>query len=435
MVGTIVLALTTAAVLGGLDGAQDTGRKNKNASVASTLAEQDLERLRGLPVTSLANMSTSSRTVTVARVPYTVTSSATPISDASGAVGCVDNSAASDYFKVSSNVTSPGLGDAAVTQSSLVTPPPGTFGLPTGTAAVRVTDRDGAPRVGVSITITGSTTRTEVTNNIGCAIFPFLTVGDYVATAPSTLVSWSGTVPATAPVTVAASKTSLATMELDVPASLRANFRDPSNTSVSWSSITLAHAKLPGGASNFPSPVPASNDPTFRFPTRDATNLFPHKDAYGVYAGSCEANNPAFWNANYFQPGVPGYIVLNPGDSLRTVDVAMPRLNVTVRRGTGTFPRPRVVVTQADTPTADVQCTEEMHDLAGTSSGTTLTSWGPAQAPSFSMVVPFGTYEVCAQSLNGTDRQVRTTVALTSATTTPVPLDLLSATSTTGNCG
>jgi type II secretory pathway pseudopilin PulG len=75
VVGTVLLALTTAAVLDGLDGAQDTGRKNKDRSTSATLAQQDLERLRSLPPTILANLH-QTRAVTVAGVTYTVSSDA-----------------------------------------------------------------------------------------------------------------------------------------------------------------------------------------------------------------------------------------------------------------------------------------------------------------------------------------------------------------------
>ena len=53
MVGALILAITTTAVLNGLDGAQKTGGRNKARSVAAALAEQDQERMRSLPVADL----------------------------------------------------------------------------------------------------------------------------------------------------------------------------------------------------------------------------------------------------------------------------------------------------------------------------------------------------------------------------------------------
>ena len=64
-IGTLLLALTTTAVLNGMDGAQDAGRRNKDRSVSATLAQQDLERMRSMPPSVLANLH-QVRTVTVA---------------------------------------------------------------------------------------------------------------------------------------------------------------------------------------------------------------------------------------------------------------------------------------------------------------------------------------------------------------------------------
>jgi hypothetical protein len=46
LMGALLLALATFAVFNGLEGAQATGRMNKERSVSSTLAQQDIERLR-----------------------------------------------------------------------------------------------------------------------------------------------------------------------------------------------------------------------------------------------------------------------------------------------------------------------------------------------------------------------------------------------------
>ena len=117
MVGAIVLAITTTAVLSGLDGAQDTGRRNKDRSELSTLAQQDLERLRSIPITSLSNYD-ETRTVRVATVDYTVHSTTEWVRDASGVVSCTDDNTQAEYMKVSSTVTSPASIDNPVTETT-----------------------------------------------------------------------------------------------------------------------------------------------------------------------------------------------------------------------------------------------------------------------------------------------------------------------------
>ena len=54
MVGALILAITTTAILSGIDGAQKTGGRNKARSVAAALAEQDQERMRAMPVASFS---------------------------------------------------------------------------------------------------------------------------------------------------------------------------------------------------------------------------------------------------------------------------------------------------------------------------------------------------------------------------------------------
>src|SRR3954470_15573093 len=57
IMGALILAFATFAIFNGLEGAQATGRMNKERSVSSTLAQQDIERLRAFPITSLSNYS------------------------------------------------------------------------------------------------------------------------------------------------------------------------------------------------------------------------------------------------------------------------------------------------------------------------------------------------------------------------------------------
>ena len=61
--GALIPGLATFAIFNGLEGAQATGRMNKERSVSSTLAQQDIERLRAYPITSLSNYR-QTRTVT-----------------------------------------------------------------------------------------------------------------------------------------------------------------------------------------------------------------------------------------------------------------------------------------------------------------------------------------------------------------------------------
>jgi type II secretory pathway pseudopilin PulG len=391
MVGSLVLGIATLAVLSGLSGAQETGAKNKSRSEYSALAQQDIERLRAKPVTALSNYN-ETRTVRVGTVDYTVTSETEWVNDASGVASCTDDNAQAEYMKVSSTVTSPADTQQTPTkETTLLTPAPGAFSATSGTAAVLLTDRDGNPLPGVSVALSGPGSFSDTTNALGCAIFGYIPAGTYSAQV-SGGVTWASQLPASAPVTVNAGRTSLSAIEVEEPTSLRAHFKTPTGANTAWSRITVAHAKLPAGFINFP-------DDTATTPVSsiDATDLFPHHDGYGVYAGSCERNNPAVWDSDYFQPGVPGYIELDPGDNLKSVDVLMPALTIAVTKTTVESRRVRVTVTQIDDP----ECNERLVD-------TTV-------APSFSGLVtipislPFGRYQVCVD--DGVNRKISSSFA------------------------
>ena len=398
MVGAIVLAITTTAVLSGLDGAQDTGRRNKDRSELSTLAQQDLERLRSIPITSLSNFD-ETRTVRVATVDYTVHSTTEWVRDASGVVSCTDDNTQAEYMKVSSTVTSPASVDNPVTETTILTPAPGAFSATAGTAAVLVTDRDGNPRAGVTVALSGAGSYSDSTNSLGCAIFGYIPSGAYTATI-SGMVAWASDLPATAVATVNPGRTTLIQMEVEPPASLRALFKTPAGAAVvgpdgslGWNKMSVVHSKLPAGIKFFPSATA-----TAKGAAQDATELYPHRDGYGVYAGSCASNNPASWLPSYFGPtsGTNGFIKLDPGDNLKNVNVVMPTLTLTITKRSLALSSYHVMIKQIDTP----DCTELMWDY------TRVLPTDTSEVITFP--VPFGRYKVCVDDGVGLRYRVST---------------------------
>lgn len=382
LVGALVLALATFAVLSGLDGAQATGRANKERSVSSTLAQQDIERLRAYPITALSNF-TQTRTVNVAGVSYSVQSETEWIRDASGVLNCTDDSAQADYLKISSTVRSPAQ-STPVKEVSLLTPAAGTFSATAGTLVVKVTDRNSEVLSGVSVTLSGAGSYSDTTNSEGCAIFGFIPAGDYDVDVPGR-VSWGGDNSSTSQATVVAAKTTLKPLEVDFPASLRAHLMKPNGTAATWNNIQVANAK---GIRDFPVATPAA--------TIDAAGLFPFLDGYGVYAGTCAKNNPALWDSNYFTTSGKGFVILNPGDSLEDVNVEMGELTVHVNNSSGANQSgARVTIRQGDSGSG---CNQDL--LMVTPQVTDAT--GNAVA-----VLPMGTYRICVSTGSGNSSRVR----------------------------
>jgi hypothetical protein len=271
-----------------------------------------------------------------------------------------------------------------VTETTLLTPPPGAFGDDTGTAVVKLTDRDGAPLEDVDVELDGPASHVATTNDVGCAVFAFVEADDWTAEVADGLVDWTGETPALSAVTVAAQKTSLTQIELDEPASLHATFATPSGAPARWTSIGVANGKLPNGYKALPAGAMEA--------TKEATNLFPFRDGYGVFAGSCEENNPG---TAYFQnqPSGSGYLMLDPGDSLEPVTVTMPVLRVTVTRS-GVPVDGQVTVTQRDG--SDCSATLYDTDTHGDPAGGDPNSIGTDGV--IEIPLPFGRYRICASS-------------------------------------
>lgn len=405
LIGTVLLALTTAAVLDGLDGAQKTGLENRNRSAAATLAQQDIERMRSMPPSVLANLD-QTRTVTLAGVGYTVVSQADWVRDASGLLSCTTDDTEAEYLRLRSTVSAPATPDQAVSETSLLTPPPGSFDEDTGTAAVRLTDRDGDPWSGLTVDLDGPSSLSATTNDVGCAIFAFIAADEWTASVDGDLVTWNGDSPPQSEVTVAAGKTSLTEIQIDDPGSLRASFVTPSGASSQWNSISVTNAKLPNGYKSFQVGAMASS--------KDAYGLFPFHDGYGVFAGTCEANNPAIWDSDYFETSGYGFVQLNPGDLLKTVQVVTPQVKLTVKRTGNNINAAQVYAKQVDTT---YDCDSVVYNSG-------LVTFPDASAREFNFPLPFGRYQLCVATRNGTSTW---RYRLTNSSSSPTHLNLRTA--------
>ena len=114
MVGAIV----TFAVLDGMSGAADTGERNRQRSVASTLAQQDIERLRAFEITDLSNYR-ETRNVNMGGVSYTVVSQTDWVRDTSGLISCTNDDTQAEYLKLTSVAYSTASEETPVREVSL----------------------------------------------------------------------------------------------------------------------------------------------------------------------------------------------------------------------------------------------------------------------------------------------------------------------------
>jgi len=396
MVGAVVLAIAATAILSGIDGAQGAGGRNKAKSIQASLAQQDIERMRGLPLATLDGLSQTT-TVNVGGVDYTVVSTTSWISDATGAVSCSDSRAQAEYLKLKSSVTSPATGTTPVSETGLLTPPASAAGGTTGNATVQLTDRNGNALANVGVSLSGASSRSATTNSLGCAVFGATTVGTYTISVTNYVTQESnGT--ATGTMQVYPGRGTLAPMQVDRPATARASFVRPTGqtngpATATWDDVTVINANLTGGTKSFTGT---------KAQTLDAAGLYPFLDGVNVYAGDCPANNPASYSgqSNYFTTG-RGFTSLTP-NTTSTVTVQMPALRVPATNQAGGSWGLRATLV----PVSTDGCGSAVTATYGRDTSVSGTH-------NADFIVPFGTYKVCVD--NGTRYQVNNSVALTAA--------------------
>jgi len=313
MIGAVVLVVGGIAIYNGLDGASKTSGKNRNRTEASILAQQDQERMRTMDATALSNYSRVT-TVQVGALKYKVTSTASYVSDSSGAVSCTNSSTTAQYLKISSSVEDPTGQNKPVVEDSLLSPKPADGG-----AAVQIIDRNGNGVAGIPITLAEAPGTALTTDSQGCALFGFLDTGtDYGVTFSKTgYVDPSGQNQFTnAPITQIPGSTTLTQFQYDLAGSVTAN-------------IVTSPASGPSGAaattlSVFNTHIPGAQFRTFPISgsSASAANLFPFTDPYTFYAGTCLTQKPPATSTKIATATVP------PGSTSQVVTVTEPAVKI-----------------------------------------------------------------------------------------------------------
>ena len=378
LVGSMLVVSCSAAMLDGLNGAQNTGQRNKARSEAASLSQQDQERMRAMPIEDLSNYR-ETRNITVAGAPYAIESQAEWVRDSSGVVSCTNDSSQAQYLKITSSTTS-NVQQTPLTETSIVAPARGTFSDTDGTAAVQVVDRDQNPIAGVRVDLSGPQSLSDTTNDQGCVVFGFVPQGPWnIQVASLGLIGTDGTQPFNTGIGVVGGTTALKQIQLDEPSSIKAiiatNTGSPLTTP-GVKSISVNNAQLPS---------PGWKTATAATPQASFTvnSLFPFKDGYGVYAGTCADNNPTKWDSDYFTTlGTAAFVVPTPGAS-STVSVLAPTITVNVKN-LASGKKASVFYMSADS-----SCTES-YPVA-----TTPTSASSSTAYSASTVMPWGRFYVC----------------------------------------
>ncbi len=390
LVSALLLVTIGLAVYSSLDGAAASSGKIKTRAIASDLAQADQERMRSFKHPALYRYDeTYNRTV--AGVTYTVTSHAEWVGDNGSTASCTAGTAGADYIEISSTVRWPRLSGTGtpVVQRSLIAPNAG--GL-----AVQVLNRNGVGVSGAQITTGGAGSFSDFTNSSGCVIFGPIPSGNYSATVTGGCVDRNGVSPVTDTTTVQENTRTTMVLDCDTPGQITASVQtrpyrvstgtvgapqadDLRTLSVANSGLAAPFAKVFGNGTVVTSLT--------------ATSLFPFTDPYAVYSGDCtgaDPGDPRFAvgagtppNPAPAEPRITQ--IVSPGGS-HTVVVKEPALNVLVRSGSVGNPAisgARVIAYQKS-----AGCPATRLDMGTTDSAGQLPKPG----------VPYGDYDVCAQS-------------------------------------
>jgi Tfp pilus assembly protein PilE len=406
VVSAALIGVVTIAVFATFDGANAASGRNKARSVANSLAEQDQERLRAMPVQNLGAVS-QTQTKTVDGVDYTVVSKGQWITETTGANTSCTGGQKADYVRISSQVSWPNMRlSKPLEQDSIVSPGPGTGGL-----GVLLKQRDGVTGTqGIPVSLSGPQSLNGTTDTAGCTFFGGLSTASYTigATAtgytttnwgvdPSDGISPTGTsigdtfTPTAGSTTV---KTYLYDKAATVNATVNTKLWDGTiqNETTDALSFENPNLGLTGVAVMGKSGVQRSS--------YSPSNVFPFSSAYSVYSGGCLGNNPK----KYTMPPAVGQSVQADPAGAYNIAVREPAMNILVKNGASVVSGSTVKVTP-DTASAGTSMT-------GCSASFQFTTNSAGKLPD--PAVPYGWWVVCADG-GATNRRITKNIQNTNA--------------------
>ncbi len=335
MISAVLVALIAVATFDGFSETQKVTADERAHNQATTLAQQDEERLRGMPVSELELIGTKVSTITEGGTAYTITSTAqfvTVGTNNEDELTCTASKGSADYIQTTSSVTWNALGKRqTVSQSSNVR-------VPTSTSLkISVLNRNNEGVSGAKVEVfdpkTASARTAEATTPAsGCVTFGGLTEGEAkIVVSNGEWIDHSGNKLPEKTVTITKTLAE-AKFTLENPAAMQVEFVSNGQPVPGQTFFTL-QTELPSP------PDYVGGNSTSASATATLSNLFPFvtpgkpwkENEYTTYAGDCEKNNPVAVTGSGVAPSVqlqPG-VVNNP-----PVQVEVPPVNVTVYEGT-----------------------------------------------------------------------------------------------------
>lgn len=288
MTAAIMVVLVSTGVFGAIQSMTKASAQERTRATAHALAQADQSRMRNFKIADFSSYS-ESRNVVDGGTTFSVNSSASFVSDATGTASCAEGSASADYIRITSNVTWPTRGSRPpVVLQSTIAPPNGSISPDSGALAVRVEDATGAGIPGIGISGTGAGAFNDTTNENGCVIFGNLPSGNYnLIAAVSGLVDRDGNAPSAQTTSVIPFATNVVVLQYDQPGSIDLNFTTFVNGGLQASSADSVVVFNTGMTAEKAYGTVGSPQASMTI-----SPLFPFSSPNAVYAGTCPANNP-----------------------------------------------------------------------------------------------------------------------------------------------
>ncbi|MEJ2579245.1 MAG: type II secretion system protein [Kineosporiaceae bacterium] len=286
VVAMAVFAIMVTAVLAVVLRVTQVARSNNHRVVAASLANRQIESVRGQKATDIPNGGLT-RTETIGTTPYTIAQTANYLpSDATTSV-CASSGSELAYKLVTVLVTWPDMAEVQpVRADTLIPVGVGSDGLDEtkGSVALSVLGADGAPVTGITVTLSpGSSAVT--TGSDGCAVFTELAPTTYTATADTTghVGVTNSQLTTVASIGVSASTVTRATLVYDTDRTVNLEVAGPAGYTLP-SGVPLYLRDTYVAAAEYPACTGTGQGCLTGFPGQ-ARSLFPA--TYDAWAGGC----------------------------------------------------------------------------------------------------------------------------------------------------
>lgn len=459
LISALMLAFIAAAAATAFIGSAHASGYERLRADAQALAQQDENRLRGLTIDQLSNLSQTLAPVTLDGTQFTVKENGQYVSDVTGTPSCTNPSA--DYLQTTSTVSWANMGiHPPVVVTGLQTPPVGSTNPTHGTLAVSVINAAGSGSSGMNVSINnGATSISQPTANGGCTLFGDLPQGTYsVSIAPplGTYVDGQTGQPVTptspdvaspAPTVVPGAKAASPTQfQLDTGGSATFSFGvtgwptgvapNPAPTTTPKTitpAVVLFNTGMKSPGFRVCSPADASGCPVVGSPdasfgaaawnqstyTVPATPLFPY--TYSAYAGTCANDEPKL------NGGTDGSVTVTSGGTPGAV-LNLPPMVVRLYNGTPSAGTEiKTLPANSHLTITDTGCGLEYVGTTGTLPTTMPT--GQATLPLTTTAgsgvndigylkypgMPYGSYQVCYDTGGTTSKTLAAPISVTNS--------------------